>query len=303
MVNVSQTFTEMLDKLSGWGEQAVLMLPNLVAALLILFGFWIVSRLIRSALERILVRVTSHAEVRRLLVNFTGLAVVAIGLFIALGVLGLNKTVTTLLGTAGVLGIVVGLAFQDLAANFFAGILLSVRQPFRVGHLIETNDYFGIAERVNLRATELRLLDGRLALVPNKDVFQNTIVNYSKNTVRRVEVEVGVSYGDDLEKVREVTIAAVEGVENRDTSRPVELFYTAFADSSVNFVVRFWVPFVRQPDYLAARSDAIMRIRRAYNEAGVTIPFPIRTLDFGIVGGEKLSSMWPVSMSGRGPAS
>jgi small conductance mechanosensitive channel len=71
----------------------------------------------------------------------------------------------------------------------------------------------------------------------------------------------------------------------------------------VNFVVRFWVPFVRQPDYLAARSDAIMRIRRAYHEAGVTIPFPIRTLDFGIVGGEKLSSMWPVSMSGRGPAS
>jgi small conductance mechanosensitive channel len=303
MLNVSQTFTEMLDKLSGWGEQAVLMLPNLVAALLILFGFWIGSRLIRSALERILVRVTGHAEVRRLLVNFTGLAIVAIGLFIALGVLGLNKTVTTLLGTAGVLGIVVGLAFQDLAANFFAGILLSVRQPFRIGHLIETNDYFGIAERVNLRATELRLLDGRLALVPNKDVFQNTIINYSKNTVRRVEVEVGVSYGDDLERVREVTVAAVEEVENRDTSRPVELFYTGFGDSSVNFVVRFWVPFVRQPDYLAARSDAIMRIRRAYNQAGVTIPFPIRTLDFGIVGGEKLSSMWPVSMSGRDPAS
>jgi small conductance mechanosensitive channel len=303
MVNISQALGDMIGKLRDWIEGTVVMLPNLVAALLILLGFWILSRLVRTALEGVLARVTSHAEVRRLLVSFVGLVILAIGLFISLGVLNLDKTVTSLLGAAGVLGIVAGLAFQDLASNFFAGILLSVRQPFRVGHLIETNDYFGIAERINLRATELRLLDGRLALVPNKDVFQNTIVNYSKNTIRRVEVEVGVSYGDDLEQVRQVTVAAVEDVDHRDTSRPVELFYTGFGDSSVNFVVRFWVPFIRQPDYLAARSDAVMRIRRAYNESGITIPFPIRTLDFGIVGGEKLSAMWPASTTDRDRAS
>jgi small conductance mechanosensitive channel len=303
MVNVSQAFEDMVGKLGDWLNSAILALPNVVAALLVVFGFWILARIVVGALDRLLKRLTSHSEVRRLLIGLMRLAILAVGLFVALGILDLDKTVTSLLGAAGILGIVAGLAFQDLAANFFAGILLAVRQPFRVGHLIETNDYFGIAERVNLRATELRLLDGRLALVPNKDVFQNTIVNYSKNSVRRVELEVGVSYGDDLEHVRQVTIAAVEGVDGRDTSRPVELFYTGFGDSSVNFEVRFWVPFVRQPDYLAARSDAIMRIRHAYNEAGVTIPFPIRTLDFGIVGGQKLSAMWPASMTGRTPAS
>jgi small conductance mechanosensitive channel len=296
MVELSGMVSELAAKLREWLEGAVLMLPNLMVALLIVLGFWIVSRLVRRTLDRVLARVTSNVEVRRLLVKFAAGAVLAVGLFISLGVLQLDKTVTSLLGAAGVLGIIAGLAFQDLAANFFAGILMSIRQPFRTGQLIETNGHYGIAERINFRATELRLLDGRLALVPNKDVFQTTIINYSENSVRRVEVPVGVSYGDDLEAARRVTIEAVEAVEPRDRSKPVELFYQSFGDSSVNFVVRFWVPFARETDYLQARSAAIMNIHRAYDRHGITIPFPIRTLDFGIVGGEKLSDVLPPSL-------
>ena len=296
MAELSGMFSELVVKLREWIEGAILMLPNLMVALLIVLGFWILARLVRRTLDRVLARVTSNAEVRRLLVKFAAGAVLAVGLFISLGVLQLDKTVTSLLGAAGVLGIIAGLASQDLAANFFAGILMSIRQPFRTGQLIETNGHYGFAERINFRATELRLLDGRLALVPNKDVFQTTITNYSENSVRRVEGPVGVSYGDDLETARRVTIEAVEAVGPRDRSKPVELFYQSFGDSSVNFVVRFWVPFTRETDYLQARSAAIMNIHRAYDQHGITIPFPIRTLDFGIVGGEKLSDVLPPSL-------
>lgn len=104
-----------------------------------------------------------------------------------------------------------------------------------------------------------------------------------------------------MEKAEEVAKEAVAGVEGRDESRDVELFYTEFGDRSINFIVRFWIPFARQPDFLAARSSAICRLKVAFDDAGLTIPFPIRTLDFGVVGGEKLAEALPAEFfSGRG---
>jgi small conductance mechanosensitive channel len=211
------------------------------------------------------------------------------GTFIALGVLQLDKTVTSLIAGAGVLTLVAGLAFQDLASNFIAGLLLQLRQPFRTGALIKTNDYFGIVEHINLRATVMRTHTGQRVYIPNKDVFNHPIENFSALGRRRVDIKVGVSYGDDLARAGDIAVAAVEGVPGREPDQPVELFYEGFGDSSINFVVRFWIPFSREPEYLEARSQAVMRIKQAFDAQDVTIPFPIRTLDFSRVGGRLLS--------------
>ncbi|HEY7214273.1 MAG TPA: mechanosensitive ion channel family protein, partial [Thermoanaerobaculia bacterium] len=123
-------------------------------------------------------------------------------------------------------------------------------------------------------------------------VFENPITNYSTTGVRRIDLEVGVSYGDDLEKVRRVAVGAVEQVAARKAETDVELFFEEFADSSIHLVVRFWIDFTsKQADYLAARSEAIERLKRAFDENGITIPFPTRTLDFGVRGGEALSEV------------
>ena len=103
-----------------------------------------------------------------------------------------------------------------------------------------------------------------------------------------MDVPVGVSYADDLQTAKRVAIAAVEALECRLSDRPVELFYEGFGDSAITFVVRFWIPFARQPDYLAARSAAVVAIKQAFDREGITIPFPIRTLDFAKVGGTTL---------------
>lgn len=278
-------------KVMGWGRGFVLLLPNILVSLVVLVGFWLIAKLARNLLLRILRRVSHSEQVNRILASSAYLLLIAIGTFVALGILGLQKTVASLLAGAGIVTLALGFAFQDIAANIMAGIYLSVQRPFRPGHIIETKDFFGVVKRIHLRWTEIRTQQGQVVLIPNKQVFENPIMNYSSTGERRVDLRLGVSYGDDLEKARRITMSAVEEVSTRIPDREVEFFYEEFGESSIDFVVRFWIKFTRQPDFLAAQSEAIERIKKAFDEAGIMIPFPIRTLDFAVKGGEKLSEV------------
>jgi small conductance mechanosensitive channel len=280
-MNLANAWSLLIRKLAGWGRALFLSLPNLLVAFLALIAFWILARLVRNLVQRLLKRVSHSEQVNWLLSQALYLAILLTGTFVALGILGLDKTVTSLLAGAGIITLALGFAFQDIAANLMAGIYLSVRRPFRRGQLIKTQDYFGTVHEVNLRWTEIYTQQGQLVLIPNKQVFENPIMNYSALGRRRVDLELGVSYGADLEKVREVAIRAVEGVSTRLPERQVELFYEEFGESSINCIVRFWVSFSKQADYLEARSEAIERIKQAFDAEGIKIPFPTRTLDFG----------------------
>ena len=288
-MDVYKAWDLLTGKVMGWGRDFVLLLPNLLVAVAVLVGFWGLAKLARSLLTRVLRRVSHSEQVNRVLGNAVFLALLAAGLFVALGILGLQKTVASLLAGAGILGLALGFAFQDIAANLMAGIYLSVRRPFRRGHLIKAQDYFGIVQEVNLRWTELLTQQGQLVLIPNKQVFENPIMNYTIRGSRRVDITLGVSYGDDLEKARQVALEAIASLPGLMPDRQVELFYEEFAESSIDFTLRFWIPFQSQRDYLAARSDAIIAIKKAYDEAGIRIPFPTRTLDFPVRGGEALT--------------
>ena len=290
-MNLDQTWDLLGRKLSTWGRAFILALPNFLLAVLTVIVFWLLARAIRSVVMRLLRRVSNSQQVTYLLSQVVYIAVVTAGAFIALGILGLQKTVASLLAGAGIIGLALGFAFQDIAANLMAGIYLSVRRPFRRGHLVKTQDFFGIVQEVNLRWTELITQQGQLVLIPNKQVFENPIVNYTARGNRRVDLTVGVSYGDDLERARRVAIEAVSAMTSRVPDREVELFYEELAESSIDFTIRFWIPFSKQKDYLEARSEAIIRIKKAFDANGITIPFPIRTLDFGAKGGEALAGV------------
>ena len=275
-------------KLESWLATAIARLPNFVVAVLVAVLCWVLAGLVRNVLTRALRRTPLSPPIRALLTTVVATAVLVAGLFVALGVLGLDRTVTSLLAGVGIVGLALGFAFQDIAANFMAGIILSFRQPFSVGHMVELGDHVGMVEEITLRSTVLRTFPGQTVRVPNKEVIGNAIVNYSVGGQRRVDLTVGVSYGEDLARVRQVAVAAVERLDGRTPERPVELFYQGFNDSAIDFELRFWIPFARQTDYLAARSAAVMAIKRAFDDAGITIPFPIRTLDFARVGGRTL---------------
>ena len=280
-----------LAKLNSWGESAVANLPNLTVALLVVVLFWLIARGGRNVVKRALKRTRTPTPIVGLIATFVGFLIVLAGLFIALGVLGLDRTVVALLGGVGIAGLALGFAFQDIAANFVSGILLSIRRPIDVGDYVETQGHEGYVDEINLRSTVMRTTDGKIVHIPNKLVFENPIVNYSTLGRRRIDLPVGISYGDDLQKARRAILECLKGIDAVIQTQPVEVLYTGFGTSSIDLVVRFWVPFKRQVDFASARSEAVERITEAFREAGITIPVPIRTLDFGIVGGTRLDQM------------
>lgn len=300
-MDFSSAYSKVLTKLEGWLEGFVEMLPNLVVAALVLLLSWLVALVVTRMARRGLARISVRPSIQGLITTVIRLAIFLSGLTIALGILNLDKALTSILAGAGIVGLALGFAFQDLAANFISGVGLSVHRthPFKVGDLVETNQVFGIVRTINLRTTELRTLDGKQITIPNKQIFQDQLVNHSLSGERRVELRCGISYGEDLEKVKEVALRSVRDVERRSPNRDVDFYFEGFGDSSIDFVVWFWIAFDKQTDYLGAMSDAVMRLKRAFDDNDITIPFPIRTLDFGIKGSETLTEALEQAVPGR----
>jgi small-conductance mechanosensitive channel len=287
-IEINKAFTLLVHKLELWLRQLVLMLPNLVMALVVLVLTFVLARLIRRSVENILPRFSHSLALNNLISALVYTGALLIGFFFALSILQLDKTVTSLLAGIGIFSLALGFAFQDIAANFISGVIIAIRKPFGVGDVVESNDYFGTIERINLRTIDIRRVTGELVKVPNRKVFESVMVIYTHYGIRRVDVKGGVSYGEDLERVQQVVKNAVTGIKGMVENKEVEMVYEEFGDSSVNFLVRFWIHYSRQFDYVHARSEAIIKIKKACDENNIQIPFPIRTLEFGIKAGETL---------------
>lgn len=284
---VPGNLAEVQLKLAGWWDQVVVMLPNIVLAVVIVVVGWLLGRLFASATRKGMVRVGRSVQISGLAGKTVKLGVFVGGVAIALGVLQLDKTVASLLAGIGILGLALGFAMQDVVANFVSGILLAVRQPFRVGEVVEMGEFMGTIEAMDLWSTQGRTFAGQRVLMPNKSVLNHNIVNYATGEWR-IDVSCGVSYADDLEAAQRVAREAAETIEGRLTERPVEVFYTGFGDSSIDFVVRTWID-SEKDSFLDVRSEVVKRVKAAFDREEITIPFPIRTLDVDIAGGGSLS--------------
>ena len=280
----SSTFSDLIqtviDKAEGWLHGVVAMLPNLVVAIAIVTGFFFLSRLASRVTRHGVSKVSHNKQVPGLIAAGVRIALITCGLFVALGVLKLDKTVTSLLAGVGVVGLAIGFAFQEIASNFIAGIILAIKRPFREGELVKISDFFGTIQGLTLRVTRLELLSGQMVYLPNKDVLTSAITNYSATGRRRVDVAVGVSYSDDLDQAQSAAHRAMESVDGRDPERDVEVYVEGFGGSSIDLSARLWIDTTTaEPGFLQARSEAVKAIKREFDEAGISIPFPIRTLD------------------------
>ena len=124
-------------------------------------------------------------------------------------------------------------------------------------------------------------------------LFQNPLINDSENIYKRIDLNVGVSYGEDLERVRDIAIVSVKNTPNINKDKDIDLVYLEFGDSSINFRIMIRVEYKSQLEFLKSQSEAIIAIKKAFDREDIMIPFPIRTLDFGIKGGEKLNEVLP----------
>lgn len=294
MLNIEKAYNIIINKVESWTETFISMLPNLVTCILLLILFWLLAKLTRKLILKLSKKISDNAALNKLLGTIAFISILGVGFFVALSVLKLDKAVTSLLAGAGVIGLALGFAFQDSATNFISGIFMAVRKPFKLGDIIATADEMGTVQKMSLRNTILHSFQGQQIIVPNKEVFQNKLINYSSLGSRRIDLDVGISYGDDLEKARKVAIEAVENLNSIESSKNVDLFYNEFGGSSINFTVRFWIDYPDQPGFLKARSEAIIAIKKAFDKNNISIPFPIRTLDINT---EQLKGFFPGSKS------
>ena len=292
-MDITSVYEILTNKLQGWIESVISMLPNLTLGLLIAIIFFFIARIIRKFMLKGMNKYSSHEALNKMISNIISIMIFGVGVFIFLDLLKWDKALTSLVAGAGIIGLAISFAFQNLISNFTSGIMITLRKPYIIGDLIEAGDYMGKVQEIKLRSTEILTPDGKLVIIPNKNIYENAIVNYNKTPTLRIDLLVGISYGDDLQKVKDVVLNALQELEPRDQNHEIEFFYEEFGNSSINFIVRIWVPFKEQIDYFHPKSEAIMRIKKAFDENDITIPFPIRTLDFGIKGGEKLTEMEP----------
>ncbi len=289
--NIEDPLGKVVDKLSGWIDTFFRMLPNIAVAIILVVVFVLLAKLASRLFKKVFSKTSGNHVLKNLFSSIIFYSILAIGVFIALGILQLSKTVTSLLAGVGILGLALGFAFQDIAANFVSGVILAFRKPFKPDQIIKIKDTMGSVVHTNLRVTVIKTFQGQEVYIPNKDVLQSAIINYSATGKRRIDLQVGVSYGDDLKKVQSLvldTIKKLDGVIDHDK---IIFDYGEFGNSSINFTIRFWIDYPDQPGYLTVKNAAIIAIKQAFDDNDITIPFPIRTLDFGIKGGEKLSEM------------
>lgn len=277
-------------ELSLWIRNAIRFVPELAVAIIVFIFFTFLSRWLSKGMVQGLRRVSDNQS----LVNLTGalirVMVVAIGLFVALGVLGLDKTVTSLLAGAGVIALAVGFAFQDLTANFISGTMIALARPIQVGDTVETNGYTGKVLDIKLRSVVMDNGQGQTVEIPSKDVFQKPITNFSRIGLRRIELAAGVSYIDDLPKAQQVAKTAVAKLPFVLKGHPVELHYRTFADANIQFVLWFWIN-PSATNSQAALSEAIIAVKRAFDEHQILIVFAGQTFDLK----QKLATTQPGS--------
>jgi small conductance mechanosensitive channel len=295
--NLSESWSKLLEKMGTWLDTLVLQLPNFILAILVMGISIFLLRYVRRYASKALNKMVNNQTVTSLFSNVIAFGFLLIALFLVLDILNLDKALTSLLAGAGVAGLAVGLALQEPLINIFSGILMSVRSLYNIGDFVQTNGYIGTIRNVNLRFTSIKTVTGETVAIPNKLIIQNPLQNYTVDPGRTVEIGCGISYGDDLERVEEIvrsTLSETYSVRSDE----VLFFFTGFGNSSIDFKVRIRLLSCKSnPEYLKETSRGIKALKAAFDREDITIPFPIRTLDFGIKGGVPLHQEMPTEQT------
>ncbi|NCT10477.1 MAG: mechanosensitive ion channel family protein [Flavobacteriia bacterium] len=281
--DLNKSFEKVIEKLYGWGEEIILKAPNFLLAILVFVIFWYLGKYLRYFIKKVLLQKVGQESIKSIISRTTFIITVMIGFFSALAILDLDKVLTSVLAGAGVVGLAIGLALQGTLHNTFSGFILSFLPNIQINDWIASNGYEGKVTDINLRSVTILEADNNAVVIPNSKIIDTPFKNFSIKPRSNIIITCGVSYESDLEIVKKVTIEAIEALFKQDVElgEKIDFFYTAFGDSSINYMIRFWTPAINRKDILDAQSNGIMAIKSAYNKYNINIPFPIRTLDFG----------------------
>lgn len=260
-------------------EQTVAHLPNIATALVLLLATWALSYVLKKFGSKFLSKSHWRTSMKELVITLLNVAIWLGGLMFVAIVLFPGLTPSKALGAAGLVSVAVGLAFKDIFQNFFAGVILMWKFPFEPGDFIECGEIKGKVLDTQLRLTEIRSTTGELIVVPNAFLVGNPLEVLTEKDLRRMEITTGVAYGEDVAKSIEVIEKALESCAMIDSSKPRDVIAANFGASSIDIEVLYWA---KSPplEQRKSRSEVIIAVKKALDEAGIEIPFPYRTMTF-----------------------
>lgn len=252
----------------------VLFLPKLVMALMIFLAVVVLASVLAKAVQRAMTKRDADKELTLLLSTITRWGLITLGTIVALQQVDFN--VTAFLTSLGIIGFTIGFAIQDVSKNFVAGILLLIQEPFQIGDAITVAGYTGTVQTVDLRSTRLRTVEGTDVIIPNGDVYTSAIVNFGP-TVRRLDLSVGVAYDTDLDAAAQTALDAIGTLPGLLADPAPKVVYNNFGASSIDFTAYYWID-TKTIGILDAKDQGVRAIKAAFEQAGIEIPFPIRTV-------------------------
>ncbi len=259
---MEETLQKVYDLLMLYGVKVI------AAVAIFVIGRW-VAKGFRSVTKRLMDKRNVDPTITGFVGNLTYMALLVFVIIAALGQLGIQTT--SFIAILGAAGLAVGLALQGSLSNFAAGFLMIIFKPFKVGDYIEAGGTAGTVETIQIFTTTLKTPDNKTVIVPNSGVTGGNIVNWTMKGTRRADMVFGIGYDDDIDKAKQI-IADVLGKDDRILKDPPMLIAVSeLADSSVNFVVRPWVAI---ENYWGVYFDAMENIKKAFDAAGVSIPYP-----------------------------
>ena len=259
-----------VGRLKEWlAGSGVDLLTNLLVSAVILLVGWVVIRLVDKALRKAMAR----ANRKVLLVNFIVSVVTKVGWAILLVTIlsRLGVDVTPLIAGLGVTGFILGFAFQESLGNLASGLMIAINEPFKVGDVVDAAGHTGSVLEVNMMATVMLTPDNKRIVLPNKGVWGGPIVNYSAMDTRRVDLQVGIAYGEDVEKAVSVIRDAVRRVPGVLATPEPAVAVAGLDASQVTINVRPWA---KNADYWSVRSATLQTVKEELDRVGIEIPFP-----------------------------
>ncbi len=242
---------------------------NLVTAIAIFYVGRMVVGLLMRGLKKMMQAQDVDVTLQTFVGNLVRMVLLVFVIIAAISALGIQTT--SFIAIIGAAGLAIGLALQGSLSNFASGVLIVLFRPYKVGDFVEAAGISGVVEEVQILTTVLKTGDNKKVIVPNGQIMDSVITNYSANDQRRVDMTFGVSYDDDLDKVRS-TLEQLIAADDRILDDPAcTIAVSALADSSVNFVVRPWV---KSADYWGVMFDLTEAIKKRFDKEGISFPFP-----------------------------
>lgn len=277
-VDLGSATGEALETVQNFVGAFYAALPRIAVGIAVFFLFWLVARGVQSLVHRVTPGPTD-SSIGVVLGRLAYAALLVLGALIALVIVFPTFTIASLVGALGIGGLAIGFAFQDIFQNLLAGILILLREPFRVGDEIVSGDYVGTVEAIETRATFIRTYDGQRIIIPNSQIYSEPVSVITAYDMFRSEYDVGIGYGDDIDKAKGIAMDVLRGAEGVLSDPAPDVLTWDLAGSSVNLRLRWWTDPTRT-SVVATRDRVLGAVARQMSSGGIDLPFPTQVVLF-----------------------